>query len=118
MGKRQALADDRPRSEQTATVDWFVAAAPMWPAFRWLQGNHRLSGAAGVLGPLLASTPLKTLCFTASISLSDNTPSPSVSPRVINIRMKNAESWPVWVGGLPVPGSIRAESVQSPVSRQ
>jgi hypothetical protein len=70
-----------------------ASPAPAWSrSMPFRQGSHFLSGAAGVMGPLLASTPLKTLCFTASISFSDNTPSPSVSPRTINIRMKNAES--------------------------
>ena len=54
--------------------------------------DHRVLGAAGVsvvagvFGSPLGSDPLKSLLFNDEISLGDNVPSPSVSPRSIIIR--------------------------------
>jgi hypothetical protein len=47
---------------------------------------------AGVFGPPLAATPLKTLARTDWISWGDNTPSPSVSAMIIIIRRRSPES--------------------------
>lgn len=53
----------------------------------WHCDQGLLGEVVGVFGPPLASTPLKTLSRTDWISLRDNTPSPSVSARIIIIRM-------------------------------